>query len=141
GDAVLLADPQPLVREQRETQVVAAREPLMAVQALRADGPDAGAEAGESLQAGRIGAQLPGADRGVVARVESQHHRAAALRRQRVVGPDRCAGPQFQSRKSEVRGRLTGFWCLSQRVSLPRSMVTPGKDNPGSRAIIAGMTE
>ncbi len=84
-DAVQPGNRQALIGEQREREVVLPGELLVTGQALRANGPDVGAEAGEAFQA-RGRAELPRADRGIVALVEGKDERLAALLRQRVVG-------------------------------------------------------
>src|SRR5271169_3898516 len=89
----------------------------MTGQALRADRPDRRAEGGEAFQARGVGAQLARADSSVVARIEGQHDRFAALLRQGVLRVDTLAASQSDAGEREVGRNLADFRCLSHSAS------------------------
>ena len=73
--------------QEREPETVLGGECLVALDRLRADGQHLGADVGELLDVVGVGVQLLRAHRRVVARVEDEHDRLAAVLGQRVRRP------------------------------------------------------
>ena len=90
------------VGQKREPERVAPGEFLVAGETLRADPPHDGVEVGELRQLRGVRTHLLRTDRGVVARVEREHHRVPALGREALVVAAGDAGDDRHRRQREI---------------------------------------